>query len=54
MINADNEFVLKIQDKDTKFRFVEKKTDKEKAMSRFERVTVEELILTQLHHIFKK
>ena len=54
MNNADNEFILRIQDKRNSFAFIDKKKKKPKRqMNRLEKVILKEFILIQLHHIFK-
>ena len=54
MNNTDNEFFLRIHDKDNRFTFVDKKTDKEKANEQIRHSNFEKFILIQLHYIFKK
>ena len=54
IINSDNGFILRIQDKDKRFKLVDQKTVKEKQINRSERVTLKELILVQIHYIFTK
>ena len=53
-MNSDNGFIRRIQNKDNKFKLVDQKTVKEKQINRFERVTLKELILIQIHYIFTK
>ena len=54
MNNADNEFVLKIQEMVTDLYLLIRKPMKKRQLDRLERVTLTELILIQLHQIFKK
>ena len=54
MNDANNEFVLKIQEMVTDLYLLIRKPMKKRQLDRLERVTLTELILIQLHQIFKK
>ena len=53
MNNADNEFVLKIQEMVADLYLLIRKRMKKRQLDRLERVTLKELILIQLHQILK-
>ena len=54
MNDTDNEFLLRIQDKGNINVFVDKTTDKEKAIEQIRKSKFKKFILIQLHHILKK